>query len=43
MERFVLNALRASLLPADAKGRLERDYVAEFARLRDAHLPGAVG
>ncbi len=43
MERFVLNALRASLLPADAKTRLERDYVAEFARLRDAHLPGAAG
>jgi adenosine deaminase len=42
MEHFVLNALRASLLPAPEKDRLEADYVAEFARLRAEHWPDAV-
>ena len=41
MERLVLNAVRATLLPADQKARLEREYIAEFARLRALHLPEA--
>jgi adenosine deaminase len=34
MERFVLNALRASFLPDDVKTRLENEFTAEFKRLR---------
>ncbi len=34
LERASLNALRASFLPADEKARMEREFMAEFARLR---------
>ncbi len=34
IERLVLNAVRAILLPPAEKSRLEADYVVEFARLR---------
>ena len=34
LERLSLKALRASFLPAERKAALERDFVAEFARLR---------
>jgi adenosine deaminase len=36
IERLALNAVRATLLPAAEKARLEADYVVEFARLRAA-------
>jgi adenosine deaminase len=38
IERLALNAVRASLLPAERRGELEREFVAEFARLRALHL-----
>jgi len=38
LERLSLNALRASFLPAERKAALEREFVAEFARLRERHL-----
>jgi hypothetical protein len=41
MECFVLNAVRASLLPAAEKASMETAYVGEFARLRAEHLPEA--
>jgi adenosine deaminase len=34
LERISLNGLRASLLPADERGRLENEFRAGFARLR---------
>jgi len=39
VERLVLNALRASFLPADARLGMENQFQAEFARLRAEHLP----
>ena len=35
LERLSLNALRASFLPAERKAALEREFLAEFARLRE--------
>jgi adenosine deaminase len=41
LQQLSLNALRASFLPADRKEALERDFLAEFARLRVKHqVPG---
>jgi len=34
LEWLVLNGVRASLLPRDARARMEADFAAEFARLR---------
>jgi adenosine deaminase len=34
MERFVMNAVRVTLLPDDVKARMEREFTAEFRRLR---------
>jgi adenosine deaminase len=34
MERFVMNALRVTLLPDDVKATMEREFEAEFRRLR---------
>jgi adenosine deaminase len=38
LERFVLNGVRASLLPESARTSLEVEFKAEFARLRNIHL-----
>lgn len=38
LEQLVLNAVRASLLPASARSELEQQFLAEFARLRAEHL-----
>jgi adenosine deaminase len=38
IEQLVLNAVRASLLPAPARLELERQFMAEFVRLRAEHL-----
>jgi adenosine deaminase len=38
LERFVLNAVRASLLPAAERATMEAQFGAEFARLRTEHL-----
>jgi adenosine deaminase len=40
LERLVLNAVRASLLPESARAELEAAFRAECDRLREAHLPG---
>jgi adenosine deaminase len=34
IEQFVLNAVRASLLPKDARQAMEQQFLAEFAELR---------
>ena len=36
MEEFSLNALRASLLPEERRNELEKEFVAEFVRLRSS-------
>jgi adenosine deaminase len=41
LERLVLNAVRAALLPAAERRALEERCTAEFARLRAEHLAGA--
>lgn len=41
LEQLVLNAVRASLLPANARLALEESFLAEFARLRAEHLATA--
>ena len=38
VEQLTLNAVRVSYLPLDDRTRMEEEFVAEFARLRDAHL-----
>jgi adenosine deaminase len=38
LERLVLNAVRASLLPSTARTELEAQFTTEFARLRGMHL-----
>jgi adenosine deaminase len=38
IEQFVLNAVRASLLPAGTKQEMEAHFLAEFTRLRAEHL-----
>jgi adenosine deaminase len=38
LERLNLNGLRASFLPEGRKAALEREFTAEFARLRGKHL-----
>ena len=38
LEGLVLNGVRASLLPAETRLRLERQFLAEFAALRVGHL-----
>jgi adenosine deaminase len=38
LERLVLNAVRAALLPAAVRAEMEARYVADFARLRAEHL-----
>ncbi len=38
LEQLTLNAVRASLLPGSARLELERQFLAEFARLRVEHL-----
>lgn len=42
IERLALNGVRATLLSDDEKRRMEREFVAEFGRLRREHL-GAGG
>src|SRR5262245_17455714 len=37
LERLTLNAVRASLLPADERAAMEAQFVADFARLRAEH------
>ncbi len=37
MERFVLNALNASLLPAENKQKMRQHFLVDFARLRTEH------
>jgi adenosine deaminase len=39
VEAIAINAVRASLLPPDAKAKLEAECVDEFRRLRQEHLP----
>jgi len=41
-EKLVLSAVRASLLPADKKHRLEAEFAAEFKRMESEHLSPAV-
>jgi aminodeoxyfutalosine deaminase len=43
LEQLVLNALRAALLPYSVKAQMERDFYAEFGRLRQQHLVNRVG
>jgi len=38
LERLTLNAVRAALLPAAERAKLEARFAAEFARLRSEHL-----
>ncbi len=38
LERLVLNAVRASLLPSTARTEMEAQFTTEFARLRGMHL-----
>lgn len=38
VEQLVLNGVRAALLPADTRRAMERDFQAEFARLKAEHL-----
>ncbi len=38
IERLVLNAVRASLLPVDARQKMERRFLAEFVELKAEHF-----